>query len=217
MSSPIEAPSFHLDSGGPFVNWSGRLPACHLGSILSLMARQNGSTRTSRPPNPTSWSTFIVWAEYAHNTLRSSATGLSPFECQFGYLPPLFPEEEAQVGVPSAQHFVRRCQSTWKKARRALLQTTMRYQHQANRHRQRAPSFRAGQQVWLATKNLPLRVESKKLAQRFIGPFRIARKVNPVSYRLYLPRSLRINPTFHVSLLKPVLSSPFAPSAPQDH
>ncbi len=161
--------------------------------------------------NPTSWSTFIVWAEYAHNTLRSSATGLSPFECQFGYLPPLIPEEEAQVGVPSAQHFVRRCQSTWKKARRALLQTTMRYQHQANRHRQRAPSFRAGQQVWLATKNLPLRVESKKLAQRFIGPFRIARKVNPVSYRLYLPRSLRINPTFHVSLLKPVLSSPFAP------
>ncbi len=211
MSSPIEAPSFHLDSGGPFVNWSGRLPACHLGSILSLMARQNGSTRTSRPPNPTSWSTFIVWAEYAHNTLRSSATGLSPFECQFGYLPPLFPEEEAQVGVPSAQHFVRCCQSTWKKARRALLQTTMRYQHQANRHRQRAPSFQAGQQVWLATKNLPLRVESKKLAQRFIGPFRIARKVNPVSYRLYLPRSLRINPTFHVSLLKPVLSSPFAP------
>lgn len=161
--------------------------------------------------NPTSWSTFIVWAEYAHNTLRSSATGLSPFECQFGYLPPLFPEDEAQVGVPSAQHFIRRCRSTWKKARRALLQTSMRYQHQANRHRQRAPSFRAGQRVWLATKNLPLRVESKKLAQKFIGPFRIARKVNPVSYRLYLPRSLRINPTFHVSLLKPVLSSPFAP------
>ncbi|KAK3543562.1 hypothetical protein QTP70_023899, partial [Hemibagrus guttatus] len=24
---------------------------------------------------------------YAHNTLRSSATGMSPFECQFGYTP----------------------------------------------------------------------------------------------------------------------------------
>ncbi len=180
------------------------------------MARQNGSTRTSKPPCAARWPTTPPHgppSSCGQNmpTTPSSATGLSPFECQFGYLPPLFPEEEAQVGVPSAQHFVRRCQSTWKKARRALLQTTMRYQHQANRHRQRAPSFRAGQQVWLATKNLPLRVESKKLAQRFIGPFRIARKVNPVSYRLYLPRSLRINPTFHVSLLKPVLSFTFAP------
>ncbi len=54
-------------------------------------------------------------------------------------------------------------------------------------------------------------VESRKLFQKYIGPFRIARKVNPVSYRLFLPRSLIINPTFHVSLLKPVLSSPFAP------
>lgn len=161
--------------------------------------------------NPTTWSSYIMWAEYAHNTLKSSATGLSPFECQFGYTPPLFPEKEVQVGVPSAQHFVRRCRRTWRRARSALLRTSLRYQHQANRRRRRPPTFRVGQRVWLATKNLPLRVESRKLSQRFIGPFRIARKVNPVSYRLYLPRSLRINPTFHVSLLKPVLSSPFAP------
>lgn len=161
--------------------------------------------------NPTSWATYIIWAEYAHNTLQSSATGLSPFECQFGYTPPLFPEEQAQVGVPSAQRFVQRCRLTWRKARHTLLRTSQRYQSQANRRRRTAPNFRAGQRVWLATKNLPLRVESKKLSQKYIGPFRIARKVNPVSYRLFLPRSLRINPTFHVSLLKPVLSSPFAP------
>ncbi|KAL0148675.1 hypothetical protein M9458_056002, partial [Cirrhinus mrigala] len=67
--------------------------------------------------NPTSWAAYIMWAEYAHNTLQSSATGLSPFECQFGYTPPLFPEEEAQVGVPSARHFVRRSRQTWRRAR----------------------------------------------------------------------------------------------------
>ncbi len=161
--------------------------------------------------NPTYWATYIIWAEYAHNTLQSSATGLSPFECQFGYTPPLFPEEESQVDVPSARRFVQRCRQTWRKVRRALLQTSQRYQRQANRRRRMAPNFRAGQRVWLATKNLPLRVKSRKLSQKYIGPFRIARKVNPVSYRLFLPRSLRINPTFHVSLLKPVLSSPFAP------
>ncbi len=161
--------------------------------------------------NPTSWATYIIWAEHAHNTLQSSATRLSPFECQFGYTPPLFPEEESQVDIPSARRFVQRCCQTWRKVRRALLQTSERYQRQANHRRRMAPDFRAGQRVWLATKNLPLQVESRKLSQKYIGPFRIVRKVNPVSYRLFLPRSLRVNPTFHVSLLKPVLSYPFAP------
>eukprot|EP00063_Salmo_salar_P079658 XP_014054493.1 PREDICTED: uncharacterized protein LOC106604419 [Salmo salar] len=31
------------------------------------------------------WSKFHVWVEYAYNTLPNSSTGLSPFECQFGY------------------------------------------------------------------------------------------------------------------------------------
>ncbi len=106
--------------------------------------------------------------------------------------PPLFPEEESQVDIPSAWHFVQRCRQTWRKVRHALLQTSQRYQRQANHCRRTAPKFRAGQRVWLATKNLPLRVESRTLSQKYIGPFWIARKVNPVSYRLFLPRSLRI-------------------------
>ncbi len=97
--------------------------------------------------NPTSWATYIIWAEYAHNTLQSSATRLSPFECKFGYSPPLFPEEESQVDIPSARRFVQRCRQTWRKVRRALLQTSERYQRQANRRRRMAPDFLAGQRV----------------------------------------------------------------------
>ncbi len=156
--------------------------------------------------NLTSWVSFIMWAEYTHNTLCSSATGMSPFECQFGYAPPLFPEQEVEVGVPSVLQFIRRCRLTWKKARHKLLRVSQQYQRQANRRRRPAPILRPGQRVWLSTKNLPLRVESRKLSQRFIGPFRVARKVNPVTYRLFLPRSLKINPSFHVFLLKPVFS-----------
>ena len=164
--------------------------------------------------NPTSWTCFLMWAEYAHNTLRSSATGMSPFECQFGFTPPLFPDQEAEVTVPSALRFVGRCRLTWRKARHKLLQTSRQYQLQANRRRRAAPALRPGQRVWLSTRNLPLHMESRKLAQRFICPFRIARLVNPVTYCLYLPRSLRINPTFHVSLLKPVVTSPFTAVRP---
>ncbi len=157
--------------------------------------------------NPTSWSSFIMWAEYAHNTLHlcSSATGMSPFECPFGYAPPLFPEQEVEFGVPSVLQFIRCC-------RLKFLRVSQQYHQQTNCRRRPAPKLHPGQRVWLSTKNLPLRIESRKLSQCFIGPFRVARKVNPVTYRLFLPRSLKINPTFYVSLLKPILSSSFIPA-----
>ncbi|KAI3361840.1 hypothetical protein L3Q82_002169 [Scortum barcoo] len=38
--------------------------------------------------HPSSWSQQLLWVEYAHNTLTCSATGLSPFQCAYGFLAP---------------------------------------------------------------------------------------------------------------------------------
>lgn len=43
----------------------------------------------------------------------------------------------------------------------------------------------------------------KKLNPRYVGPFKIIRQVNPVSYYLQLRDTYRISPTFHVKLLIP--------------
>ncbi|KAL6461734.1 hypothetical protein MHYP_G00298790 [Metynnis hypsauchen] len=110
--------------------------------------------------NPSSWAEHLPWAEYAHNTLRHSSLGMSPFECQFGFPPPMFPEEEREVGVPAAEQFVLRCRRAWQKARASLLTTTEARKQVADRRRRPAPTFRPGQRVWLSAKDLPLHPKS---------------------------------------------------------
>lgn len=66
--------------------------------------------------------------------------------------------------------------------------------------------------MWLSTRDLPLRVESKKLTQRFVGPFPIQRIISLTAVRLQLPRTMWVYPTFHVSKVNPVYESPLVPA-----
>ncbi len=184
------------------------------------MDRQRESTRilkrlsdawslTIRLLGALSWSGLNL-----HNTLHHSSLGMSPFECQFGSPPPppLFSEQDPEVRVPAAAQLFQRCRRAWRRARVALLRAAQQQQRHANQHRRIGPSLRPGQRVWLSTRDLPLHVESRKLAPRFIGPFKVIRRINPVSYRLLLPRSMRIHPTFHISRLKAVVYYPLSPA-----
>ncbi|KAK2905717.1 hypothetical protein Q8A73_009660 [Channa argus] len=104
------------DRGPQFVSQVWKAFCNALGATVSLSSgfhpqsssqteRANQSLETTlrcvTSSNPSTWSSFIPWIEYAHNSLTSSATGLSPFMCSLGYQPPMFPNQETEIAVPS--------------------------------------------------------------------------------------------------------------------
>ncbi|KAL0172764.1 hypothetical protein M9458_033075, partial [Cirrhinus mrigala] len=155
-----------------------------------------------------SWSRFLPWAEYAQNSLRQDTTGLTPFQCVLGYQPPLFPWTEEPSNVPAVDHWFRESERVWDSAHHHLQRAVRRHKFFADSRRRTAPLYQPGDLVWLSTRDLRLRLPCRKLSPRYIGPFRILRQINNVTYQLQLPPRYRIHPTFHVSLLKP-----FSPSA----
>lgn len=71
--------------------------------------------------------------------------------------------------------------------------------------RRRGVELLAGQKVWLSTANLPLKLGTRKLSPKFIGPFELECEVSPAAWRLKLPASFGIHNVFHVSQLKAVV------------
>lgn len=140
--------------------------------------------------NPASWSEQLPWAEYAYNSAPSSATGLSPFHGCLGYQPPLFPSQDSESNVPSVRAFIQRAERTWRGVRSALCKTRSRTRRAANKRCVKSPRYIVGQRVWLSTLNLPLQSMSRKLAPKFIGPFRILKVLRPVSVKLKLSSNL---------------------------
>ena len=78
--------------------------------------------------------------------------------------------------------------------------------------RRRKLSFEVGDYVYL--KVSPIRGTRKfqvqgKLAPRYIGPYRVVKRVGTVSYRIQLPEEMSdIHPVFHVSQLRKCLRVP---------
>ncbi len=193
-ASPALSSGFHPQTNGQ---------AERTNQILGRMLR----SLTSR--TPASWCDQLTWAEYAHNSVPSSATGLSPFECCLGYQPPLFASQESQSSVPSVERFIQRCKRTWRRVRSALCRTRTRTRRAANRHRVRSPRYVCGQKVWLSTRNLPIQEGSRKLMPRFVGPFSIVKVLSPVAIKLRLSRQLRrVHPVFHVSCVSALRPAP---------
>jgi hypothetical protein len=68
-------------------------------------------------------------------------------------------------------------------------------------HQKKFVPWKLGDKVWLSAAHLITRLPSRKLAPKRYGPFTIAEVLSPITYKLHLPKTWRVHPTFHASEL----------------
>ena len=73
-----------------------------------------------------------------------------------------------------------------------------------------------GDKVWLEARNLRRNVINPKFATKREGPFKVTKVLSSLSYQLEIPKSWKIHPVFHASLLTPYKENDIhSPNFPQ--
>ncbi|VFR01939.1 unnamed protein product [Cuscuta campestris] len=120
--------------------------------------------------------------------------------------PDLIPYNRGSSKVPAVDDILAERDGLLRRLRSNLQAAQTRMKLLADRHR-REVEFAVGDWVLLRIQpykqHSVARRSSQKLALRFYGPFEVVERVGPVAYRLKLPKSARIHPVFHVSVLRP--------------
>ncbi|MBW0556135.1 hypothetical protein O181_095850 [Austropuccinia psidii MF-1] len=99
-------------------------------------------------------------------------------------------------------------QSVQQDVKREVEVAINRFKRYADKSRAIAPVFNPGDMVWLSSKNIESTRPTKKLPERWLGPFPILKKVTTQAYNLKPPSQWKsIHLVFHISLLEPVKKS----------
>ncbi|KAJ9512237.1 hypothetical protein QJQ45_012789 [Haematococcus lacustris] len=160
----------------------------------------------------TDWDQHLAAVEFAYNSSTHVGTGFSPFYLNYGHHPrtpeALLQPPSTLVPSPAADAFVTTMRSNIDIAKAALQRAVDKHKQQADKHR-RHLEFNVGDKVLLSTATINLKTPSNsaKLQPRYVGPFKVLTKISPVAYKLDLPTTMRITPTFHISKLRPYLTT----------
>jgi hypothetical protein len=156
------------------------------------------------------WSRWLPIAEFAYNNAESAATGTTPFFANKGYHPAL-PTYPDRLSTSHAAHqLVTSLSDVHARLRDNLAITQERTQSSADAARTPAPPLTIGDKVFLRAEFIRTTRPSRKLADKYLGPFEIIGAAGPASFVLRLPDGMRrVHPVWHVSQLEPAHDNPF--------
>ncbi|MBW0520712.1 hypothetical protein O181_060427 [Austropuccinia psidii MF-1] len=152
------------------------------------------------------WNTWLPLAEFSYNNSDHSSTKQSPFFTVYGR-DPQFDSVHITQETPTGK-LSTKIQSVQQDFKRELEVAINWFKRYADKSRASPPVLDPGDMVWLSSKNIKSTRPTKKLSERWLGPFPILKKVSTHAYHLKLPSQWKsIHPVFHISLLEAVKTS----------
>jgi hypothetical protein len=141
-------------------------------------------------------------AEFAYNNAPHESTKLSPFFVEYGWNPRMAPDVTGELDHPSLEDLFHNRAEAQEQAKAAIVVAAERAKWYFDLHKSKVP-FRIGDKVLLKGRDLRVKVSSAKLAAQNYGPYEIIEQPGPVTFKLKLPRGMRVHPVFHASKFVP--------------
>src|ERR1700712_72977 len=85
----------------------------------------------------------------------------------------------------------------------SLKQAAEQIKVQYDKHRKPSRTYKEGDMVYMEAVNVKLDQPMKKLSDKRLGPFKVLKKVGPLSYKLDLPVDWKVYPVINETFLTP--------------
>jgi hypothetical protein len=158
------------------------------------------------------WSKLLPLAEFAYNNSVNSAISTTPFVADLGLHPRSWVVHDPSLQKTSSKEIFnlqRNIDDRIELLRELMESAQKAYSTQANKSRMKGPDYKVGDYVMLNRKNIKTVRSKMKFDAKFMGPFKIIKKLSDVAFKLELPPTWKIYPVFHTWLLEPAGSNPF--------
>ena len=150
------------------------------------------------------WSEWLATAEFAFNNKVHTATKISLFQVNYGREPRMRFDIRKKRKNEKAEEFVKEMKERHEEARAALVKSQEEMKRQADRNRKEVEEYRVDDKELISTKDFLaelMKRATKKLTEKFIGPYVVKKIVSENVVELELLASLRVHPVVNVRRL----------------
>jgi len=151
------------------------------------------------------WPEWLGTTEFAYNNKMQTSTKVLSFMANSGRDPCMGFKLRKKGKFEEVNKFMERMQEIQEKAKAALEKAQEDIKKSVDRHKGEMEEYQVGDLVLLSTKNLKYQMigkKTKKLMERFIGPYKVKSIVSTNTIELELPSTVKIHPVVNISRVR---------------